>query len=285
MVADRDNTDEMVRLEIHDRMLTTGMGGALPELSDNSRLRRVLDVGCGTGGWLLETAKTYPTIERLVGADISGKMLAYARVQAESLGLDRRVEFRTMDALRMLEFSTSFFDLVNHRAGNSWVRTWEWRKLLLEYQRVTRPSGIIRITEPRVGVESNSPALNKLDKIFLDTFYNSGRLFAPRHDGLTSELVRLMTQYGIQDVQTRVYPLVFRGGEVSGQNFYEDTKRLFRVMLPFFHRWTRVPDDYEEIYQQAVKEMQEPGFVATWPLLTAWGIRPGGVPMHMRGLR
>jgi ubiquinone/menaquinone biosynthesis C-methylase UbiE len=285
MVADRENTDEMVRLEIHDRMLTTGMGGALPELSDHSRLRRVLDVGCGTGGWLLETAKTYPTIERLVGADISGKMLAYARAQAEGLGLDGRVEFRTMDALRMLEFSTSFFDLVNHRAGTSWVRTWEWRKLLLEYQRVTRPGGIIRITEPRIGVESNSPALNKLDKIFLDTFYNSGRLFAPGHTGLTGELVRLMTQYGIQDVQTRVYPLVFRGGEVSGQNFYEDTKRLFSVMLPFFHKWIRVPDDYEEIYQQAVKEMQEPGFVATWPLLTAWGIRPGGVPMHMRGLR
>jgi hypothetical protein len=85
---------------------------------------------------------------------------------------------------------------------------------------------------------------------------------------VTSELLRLMTQHGIQDVQTRVYPLVLWAGEVSGQNFYEDTKRLFHVKLPFFDKWTRIPDDYEEVYQQAVKEMQEPGFVATWSLLT-----------------
>jgi DNA-binding transcriptional regulator of glucitol operon len=32
-----------------------------------------------------------------------------------------------------------------------------------------------------------------------------------------------------------------------------------------------VPDDYEEIYQQALKDIQQPGFVATWNILTAWG--------------
>ncbi len=44
----------------------------------------------------------------------------------------------------------------------------------------------------------------------------------------------------------------------------------------------RVPDDYEEIYQQMLSDMQQPDFVATWGLLTAWGntplakYRPGG---------
>ena len=42
-------------------------------------------------------------------------------------------------------------------------------------------------------------------------------------------------------------------------------------MLPFLHKWTRVPHDYENIYQQALSEMQQPDFVATWNLLTAWG--------------
>ena len=286
MVQDRENKDEMARLEIHDSMLTVGMGGVLPELPDPSVLRRVLDVGCGTGGWLIETATVYPAVERLVGVDISGQMLEHARAQAQAQAVDERVTFRTMDALRVLDFTAGYFDLVNHRAGTSWVRTWEWRKLLFEYQRVCRPGGIIRITEPGVGVESNSPALNKLDKIFLDTFYNSGRIFTASSDGLTSKVAHLMTQYGIRDVQTRVCRLVFRGGEVSGQHFYEDTSRLFRVMLPFFHKWTRVPSNYEEIYQQAVKEMQQPDFVAEWPLLIAWGTRPkDGSSILMRGLR
>src|SRR5215813_370379 len=82
LVQDRNNQEEMIRLDLQDKMLNIGMGGVLPELADPTQLRRVLDVGCGTGNWLRETARTYPTIENLVGADISDKMLVYARAQA-----------------------------------------------------------------------------------------------------------------------------------------------------------------------------------------------------------
>lgn len=41
--------------------------------------------------------------------------------------------------------------------------------------------------------------------------------------------------------------------------------------MPFLRKWTRVPDDYEAIYQQMLCEMQQPDFVATWGMLTAWG--------------
>jgi ubiquinone/menaquinone biosynthesis C-methylase UbiE len=254
-------------------MLTTSMGGVLPELDDPTLLRRVLDVGCGTGGWLMETARTYPTIEKLVGGDISGKMMTYVRSQPEAQSLEGRVEFRTMDALRVLDFPPASFDLVNQRAGVSWLRTWEWSRILLEYQRVTRSGGIIRITEPNM-VESNSPALTKLCNIAFEANYHSGRFFAARGDGATCELVRLMTQHGIQDVQTRVHMLVYPVGTEAGQYFYEDMLRMFRVMLPFLQKWTSVPNDYEEIYQLALKEMLQPDFVATWTWLTAWGIRP-----------
>src|SRR5947199_9895890 len=88
-VQDRSNIEEITRLEIQDKMLTIGMGGVLPELTDQQHLRRVLDVGCGTGGWLMETAKAYPTIEKLVGADISNTILAYARAQAKTQVLDQ----------------------------------------------------------------------------------------------------------------------------------------------------------------------------------------------------
>jgi ubiquinone/menaquinone biosynthesis C-methylase UbiE len=276
----------MARLETQDKLLTTGMGGVLPELPDPTILRRVLDVGCGTGGWLMETAKTYPTIEKLVGGDISGKMMDYACARAKAQHLDRRVQFQTMDALRVLEFPAESFDLVNQRAGVSWLRTWEWTKLLLEYQRVCRPGGIIRITEGNIIIETNSPALTKLSTIGLETFYHSGRLFTPNTDGLTGEIVRLMRQHGLQDIQTRVHPLIYRPGTVEWQYFYEDTVHFFHLLLPFFHKWTRVPPNYEEIYQQALKEMQQPDFVATWTWITIWGTKPkDGKPMLMRGLR
>src|SRR5262249_15807871 len=158
--------------------------------------------------WLMETARTYPQIETLVGVDISNMMVAYARAQAESELPGGRIQFQVMDALQELEFPPDSFDLVNQRAGDSWIRTWGWRKLLLEYQRVTRPGGIIRITESTLKPESNSPALTKLSALFLEAFYRSGRLFASGSDGPTGELAHLLTEQGIQGVQTHVHSLV-----------------------------------------------------------------------------
>ena len=285
IVQDRSNLDEMTRLEVQDRMITTGMGGTLPELADHSHLRRVLDVGCGTGDWLIETAKTYPTIEKLVGADISDKILEHAHSKAKAQELDGRVEFQTMDALRILEFPPASFDLVNQRLGASWLRTWEWTKLLLEYQRILRSGGIIRITEMNGLIENNSPALTQLIKISLETFYRSGRLFTPESDGLTGQLVRLMTQHSIKNIQTQVHTITLRAGTAEGQHFSEDMALGYRVALPFFQKWTRVPKNYHEIYEQALKDMQQPDFVATWTFLTVWGNKSNnGESMLMRGL-
>jgi ubiquinone/menaquinone biosynthesis C-methylase UbiE len=283
-IQDRSNIDEMKRLEVQDKLLTAEMGGVLPELAEPLQLRRVLDVGCGTGGWLIETAKRYPSIEKLVGVDISGKMLSYARERAEEEGLDGRVEFKTMDALRMLEFPAASFDLVNQRLGISWLRTWDWTKILLEYQRVSHPGGIIRLTEGSVYAESNSPALTKLSQVALKAFYRSGRLFTESNDGMVCELVRLMTQHGISDIQSRVHTVVYRADTVEGQHFLQNIMYILRLFVPFFQKWTRVPDDYQEIYQQALNDMQQPGFEATYKLLTAWGVRPDGKVPRMRGL-
>jgi ubiquinone/menaquinone biosynthesis C-methylase UbiE len=281
-VQDRSSIEEMTRLAMQDKMLTLGQGGVLPELADPSSLHRILDVGCGPGDWLLETARRYPTIEKLVGVDISSTMIAYAREKAKAEGLDGRVEFKTMDALRILEFPPASFDLVNQRLGVSWLRTWEWTKLLLEYQRVCPRGGVIRITEGHVSSESNSPALNKLYELSVQACYRSGRLFTQSPDGLTSELVHLLTQHGIENVKTHVHSLVYSRGTETGEHFYEDMLHAFRVALPFFQKWTRVPDDYHEIYQQALKEMRAANFEATYTLLTVWGTRSGGEIPHMQ---
>ncbi len=67
--------------------------------------------------------------------------------------------------------------------------------------------------------------------------------------------------------------LEHRAGTPEGQSFYEDTRHLFRTLLPFFRKWGSVPGNYEDIYQQALNDIQQPGFVAAWKLVTAWGTR------------
>lgn len=273
-VQDRSNKDELTRVTIQDQMTTMSMGGVLPEQPDPTIFRRVLDVGCGTGGWLIEAAMTYPALSQLVGVDASSRVVEYARNLAEAQQVTPRVEFRVMDALRRLEFPDQSFDLVNQRFGVSYLRTWDWPKLLSEYKRVARSNGVIRITEATFITESSSPALIRIFEITRKTLYQAGHLFTLDTNSVTGELAGLLNRHGILNVQTRMHAMEYRAGTDAMQLFYEDMKHAFRTALPFYQKWGQAPEDYEEICQQALSEMQQLDFVATWNLLTAWGNTP-----------
>jgi ubiquinone/menaquinone biosynthesis C-methylase UbiE len=272
IVQDRSNQEELKRLQLQDEMITIAMGGLLPKQPDPTRFQCVLDMACGTGGWLIEAAKTYPTITKLVGADISRRVLDYAHMQAEARQVNDRVEFYEMDALRVFEFPKDFFDLVNLRLGASFLRVWEWPRLLKEFQRVTQPGGVIRVTDVDLPNQTSSPALLRLLCLLGRAFGQAGNYFSTEANGVADELAGLLDWHGLQDVQTRVCTLEVSAGTVIGQLYFEDMKYLFRTTLPFMRKWTRVPDDYEDIYQQMLHEMQQPDFVVAGHITTAWGI-------------
>ncbi len=271
---DRSNNEEISRLQIQDQMTTASMGGVLPEQPNPTTFSKVLDVGCGTGGWLIETAKSYPGISLLVGIDASRQMVKYARRQAEREEVNNRVEFTEMDALTRLDFTDHYFNLVNERHGASYLRTWDWPKLLQEFGRVTRPGGIIRLTESDIFLESTSPALTRLQALALEAFYRAEHYFTLDSNGVTSQLERLLQEAGFKNVQTRALTLEYRAGTSEGEYFYTNMKAAFRVIVPFLKKWTQVPEDYEAIYQQALVEMQQTDFMVPWKLLTAWGENP-----------
>jgi hypothetical protein len=70
----------------------------------------------------------------------------------------------------------------------------------------------------------------------------------------------------------------YRAGTPEGDFFVEDMTLAYRNLVPFIRKWTRIPDDYEAIYQQALTEMHQPDFVGRMGMLTAWGTSPGYVP-------
>ena len=211
---------------------------------------------------------------QLVGVDVSGKMLDFARTQAVAQQVDERVEFLVMDALRMLEFPDARFDLVNQRLGSSFLRIWDWPKLLQEYRRVARPGGVIRITESDwIAGNSSCPSLMQLSELALQALFQAGHLSQPVANGVTNALAGLLHQHGLKHIQTRASTLEYHAGTTSGQLFVEDVTHLFRNMKPFLQKWTHIPDDYEVIYQRMIDEMHQPGFVGTMKLLTTWGTR------------
>jgi ubiquinone/menaquinone biosynthesis C-methylase UbiE len=275
IVQDRSSEKELTRLYFQDQVINAGMYDFLIKQPVSTNARQVLDVGCGTGGWLIEMAKAHPATSSLVGVDISQKMIEYAREQAQSEQVSERLEFTVMDALDRLDFPDASFDLVNQRLGAAYLRTWNWSLLLAEYRRVCSPGGIIRVIELDAIVENSSPALTRLMQLFTEAFRQAGHFFPSDEHGVTSELAGLLRWQGLQDVQTDSHLLEYRAGTPEGQLFAENMQLVYRTALPFFRKWTRVPSDYEDMYQQMVRELQEPDFIATWHIVSAWGTNAG----------
>ncbi len=270
-VQDRHNEEELHRLTIQDQMLTASMGGVLPEQPDPASFHRVLDIGCGSGSWAIEAAQIYPQMS-LVGIDISQRMIDYARSQAELQHVSERVEFRVMDALLLLEFPRDYFDLVNLRLGISFMRTWDWSKLISEMLRVTRYDGIVRLTDEEIVTPCNSPALMQLQQMLVCSGYKAGHLFETETTGLAAHIARLLTQYGGRQVQTQAYALAYRAGTPEGQYFADDMAHVFHTSRPFLQKWGCEDPNYEALYEQSLAEMQRPDFHATWNFVTAWGL-------------
>jgi ubiquinone/menaquinone biosynthesis C-methylase UbiE len=214
----------------------------------------------------------------LVGIDINKEMIKHARAQAEAHQVHDRVEFCAMDALLALEFPDASFDLVNQRLGFSFLRTWDWSKMLIGLLRVTLPGGIVRVTEPEVMPPNNSPALTQLFEMLQCALYRAGHLFTQESLGLIDHLPRLLDQYGCQQVQTKAHAREYRAGTVEGEAFCEDWTLMFQTIRPFIQKWGCASKDYEVIYQRAVHEMHQPDFLATINLLTAWGSKPKPKP-------
>lgn len=99
---------------------------------------QVLDVACGTGLLTLEAARLVGPAGRVVGTDISGKMVDAARRRALP-----NVTFQRMDAQK-LDFPAASFDAVLCGLGLMYVP--DPPAALSEMRRVLRPGGRLAIT-------------------------------------------------------------------------------------------------------------------------------------------
>jgi arsenite methyltransferase len=127
--------------------LTKHIGGveateALVELCHIGQGKYVLDVGCGVGVTPCYIAKTHGC--RVVGVDISDKMIERARERSERENVADRVEFRVADA-QDLPFEDALFDAVITESVAALPE--DKQKAVSEYVRVTKPGGYVGLNE------------------------------------------------------------------------------------------------------------------------------------------
>ena len=104
--------------------------------------REVLNVGCGIGVGPVYIAKVYSC--RVVGVDISEKMIEWSRQRAREEGVEDRVELRTADVLEV-PFEADRFDVVIVESVLAFVE--DKQQAIRECVRVTKPGGYVGLNE------------------------------------------------------------------------------------------------------------------------------------------
>jgi ubiquinone/menaquinone biosynthesis C-methylase UbiE len=273
-ILDSESTAEMARLVRQDRLITQGMGGLFPERADIAGIERILDIGCGPGGWVQEVAFNYPGVQ-VIGVDISQIMIQYAQTHATLQGLEN-ASFRVMNALQPLDFPDESFDLVNGRGFALWMPPGAWPGFIRECLRILRPGGVLRITDYET-VVINTPAFERMMFLLCQALSRAGQSFSPNgyNIGLTSMLARLLRDVNCQQIQTRAYAVDFSAGTEANQSFYHNMVANMKGAEPFLLKWgVTTQEEFEELFQHMQLEILSDVFCSLWFVLTAWGEKP-----------
>jgi SAM-dependent methyltransferase len=127
--------------------VTKHLGGtaatdALVALCHIDSRAQVLDVGCGAGITPRYLAQTVGC--RVVGLDISARMIGWAQRRVRRARIDDRVTLGVADAQR-LPFADATFDAVICESVTAFVP--DKPRAVAEYARVTRPGGYVGLAE------------------------------------------------------------------------------------------------------------------------------------------
>lgn len=151
----------------------------------------VLVVGCGVGSTPCYLAKQYGC--RVVGVDLSQRMVDRSNERAKKKGVQDRVEFRQADA-QELPFEDALFDVVLCESVNAFIP--DRRKAAREYVRVAKPEGHVGLNEC-VWVEPPPPGMADYMRRVI------GVEFFPSHEGWKA----LLEECGLSEVIERIHTI------------------------------------------------------------------------------
>lgn len=207
MVRATQDQDREARSEYFDMLAEIGVTkhfgslkatNMLAKLSNINATSYVLDVGCGVGLTPAYLARRYRC--RIVGIDITQKMLVRAREEIRRRGVRRRVTLATGDA-QALPFGDGLFDVTMAESVGVFLADRELG--FREYARVTKPGGYVAVTEPTWLAPPTARAdayMSTLGAVGLDR----------------EEWVTLMEQAGLRKIVADVHRIDLRS-EASGR--------------------------------------------------------------------
>ncbi|CAG8503194.1 12938_t:CDS:2 [Acaulospora morrowiae] len=214
----------------------------------NQKLRdggmKVLDIGCGTGEWILDMAREYPNT-KFYGLDLSPNY--------QTSSLPENVEFYQGNLLEGLPFEDVTFDFVHMSLLVRWLTTKQWEDVVIrELVRVTKPFGFIELMEGDLTLHNQGPVTMKLQEAFLASMHARG--ISPMIETIITRI--LTTNPYLEDlhVETRTGLLNKWDGLNSLENGLQVFKTLKKSNLEFM---SVTSSEYDDMLTSYVKEVEE----------------------------
>jgi ubiquinone/menaquinone biosynthesis C-methylase UbiE len=275
-VFNPEDAAEMARLTNLDRTTTQAMGGPLAGLPDLPERANALDLGCGPGGWVLDVAFERPDIE-VAGVDISQIMIDYANARARSQHLPN-ASFGVMDIRQPLDFSDASFYLINARFLIAAIYRDIWLPLLKECYRILLPGGLIRLTEPMNGGETNSPAFERMQALICQAGKQMGYGFSldGRSFGMSHMLPRLLRQAGFHNITVQAYAQdVSWEAKYAWTDFHSSARVAYHLAQPVLVKQGLISwEEVASLYQQMEIEMHQSAFCGMWYWVSVIASKP-----------
>jgi ubiquinone/menaquinone biosynthesis C-methylase UbiE len=181
-----------------------------------------------------------------------------------------------MNITHPLDFSENTFDLVNGRLLVGVLLKTAWPQVLRECYRITRPGGVLRLTELDTGGITTSVAFNRLNMLASRAVWGA---YGFSSDGdnlcLTPMLSPLLQQAGYQNIHQKPHAIDFSAGTDVFMDLYRNYEVLFQLLKPtLISTGVTTEEEFDPLFQQMCREMLSDDFRAIWYFLTAWGYKP-----------
>lgn len=207
------------------------------------RVRTILDVGCGTGRWVLEMARAFPEA-RVYGVDLEWS--------TPPQKLPPNVSFQQCNVLEGLPYERETFDFVHQRFLAMGVPAAKWSVLLAELLRVTAPGGWIELLEGGDTFVNTGPALSLLIKWYRQACRSGG--YDP---GMVDRLGVHLQQMGLRSVKMETLSVpVGPWGRHEGIMLQKNLLTALPGLFPLLQRYLSIDEvQFNSVMQEIQLEM------------------------------
>lgn len=211
---------------------------------NKEQVHTILDVGCGTGRWVIEMARAFPQA-RVYGIDLEWS--------TPPQKLPPNVAFLQGDVLEGLPFSDHTFDYVHQRLLALGIPAKKWPFLLQELQRVTAPGGWIELFEGGDTFVNAGPAL----RLFIE-WYRQACKRAGYDPAIMDRLGNLFQSLGLRNVRLETLSVpVGPWGRHEGVMLQKNLMATFPGLFPLLQQQLNIDErQFNIVLREINREME-----------------------------